>query len=63
MTYTIKSAEEWSVGQSINGTGRRVKIKGYFVVNPQGRNCRAFTGKDAEQKAKDWAKHLNERMI
>ena len=62
MTYTIEAATEWSIGQSVNGTGKRQKIHGFFVVNPQGRRVRAFTGKDAQQKATEWAKICTEHL-
>jgi len=62
MTYTVEAATEYGPGQSVNGYGRRVKVSGFYVVNSQGRRCRAFTGKDAEQKAKEWAAYLTEHM-
>lgn len=60
--YTTEVATEWGIGQSINGTGKRSKISGWYVVNPQGRRARAFTGKDAEIKASEWAKFCNENF-
>jgi hypothetical protein len=56
MTYTIESATEYGTGGSVNGTGRRQKVSGFYVVAPiSKRRVRAFTGKGAEQKAKEWA--------
>lgn len=62
-TYTTKSAQEWGNGIGPNGTGRRAKVSGFYVVNPEGRNCRAFTGKDAETKATEWAKFCNKEFL
>jgi len=62
MTYTTQAATEYGPGVSVNGTGRRVKVSGFYVVDPQGRRCRAFTGKDAEKKAAEWAAYCNENL-
>lgn len=62
-TYTVQPATEWGLGRGPNGMGRRVKVSGFYVVNPAGRNCRAFTGKDAEQKATEWAAYCNEYLL
>jgi hypothetical protein len=59
--YTIEAATEYGTGGGPNGTGKRVKVSGFYVVAPYGRRCRAFTGKDAETKASEWASVLNER--
>jgi hypothetical protein len=60
MIYTVEAATELAPGVTISS--RRIKVSGFFVVNPQGRRVRAFTGKDAEQKAQEWAKILTERL-
>lgn len=62
-TYTTTAATEIGTGQGVNGTGKRAKVSGFFVVNPQGRRCRAFTGKDAEAQAEAWAKFCNESFL
>lgn len=62
MTYTTQAATEYGPGGSVNGTGRRVKVSGFYVVDPNGRRCRAFTGKDAEAKATEWATYCNENL-
>jgi hypothetical protein len=62
MAYTIEAATEYGPGGGVNGTGRRVKVSGFFVVGPDGRKVRAFTGKDAEQKAAEWAKFCEEHF-
>lgn len=61
--YSIKAGTEWSIGQGVNGTGRRAKITGFYVLDPNGRSVNAFSGKDAEQKATDWAKFCNEKLL
>ena len=53
--YTIKAATEWGIGIGPNGTGRRRKISGFYVISPEGRRVRAFIGKNAEDDAKTWA--------
>jgi hypothetical protein len=62
MTYTIEAAAEYGPGASVNGTGRRVKVSGFFVVDGNGRRVRAFTGKDAEKKAQEWAEFCTENL-
>lgn len=61
--YTTKSATEYGNGIGPNGMGRRAKVSGFYVVSPEGRNARAFTGKDAEQKASEWAAYCNENLL
>ena len=60
MAYTVKAATEYGPGAT--QYSRRVKVSGFFVVSPRGRNVRAFTGKDAEQKATDWAIYCTENL-
>jgi hypothetical protein len=61
MNFTIQAATEWGVGQSVNGTGRRAKVSGFYVISPQSlRRVRAFTGKNAEAEARRWAKKCDE---
>lgn len=62
MNHTVEAATEYGAGIGPNGTGKRAKVSGYYVVNSHGRRIRAFTGKDAQQKANDWAKHCDEHF-
>lgn len=62
MRYTVEAATEWGIGGGVNGTGRRTKISGFYVVNQHGRRIRAFTGKEAEQKAREWAAFCEENF-
>ena len=55
MAFTIQAATEYGIGCGPNGTGRRAKISGFYVVSPRGRRVRAFTGKCAEVQAREWA--------
>lgn len=61
-TYTVEPATEYGTGTGINGYGKRVKVFGFYVIDPQGRRCQAFTGKNAEQKAIDWVKFCEENL-
>ena len=63
MRYTIKAATEYGIGGGVNGTGKRQKVSGFFVVNPSNRPCRAFRGVDAEKKALEWADYCNEKLL
>lgn len=61
MNFKIQAASEYGIGRGPNGTGRREKISGYYVIAPKsGRKVRAFTGKDAEVRAKEWALKCDE---
>jgi hypothetical protein len=61
MNFSIKAATEWGIGGGANGTGRREKVTGYYVIAPQsGRKVRAFTGPKAEAQAKEWALKCDE---
>jgi hypothetical protein len=61
--YTVESATEWGLGRGPNGTGRREKVSGFYVVRlSTGKRIRAFTGKNAEQQAHDWAKYCAEHF-
>lgn len=62
MSYTVEAATEYGTGGSVNGTGRRQKVSGFYVMNRQGRRAKAFTGNDAETKANEWAKFCNENF-
>ncbi len=62
MAYTIQAATEYGPGGGVNGYGKRVKVTGFYVVDANGRRVRAFTGKDAEKKATDWAKFCEENF-
>lgn len=63
MTYTAEAAKEASIGQGVNGTGRRVWIKGAYTVDGSGRRVRAFTDREGGLvAAQKWADVLNERM-
>lgn len=62
--YTAQAATEWGVGTSVNGTGKRAKVEGAYVINPEGRKVRAFRksegGLEAAQK---WADFCNENFL
>ena len=61
MNFSIKAATEWGIGRGPNGTGRHEKVTGYYVIAPQsGRKVRAFTGKNAETQAREWALKCDE---
>lgn len=63
MTYTAEIATEASIGQGVNGTGRRVWIRGAYTVDQNGRKVRAFTDREGGLvAAQEWAKVLNERL-
>jgi hypothetical protein len=61
MAYTTQAAIEFTAGTGVNGTGKQSKISGFYVMRGT-RRVRAFTGKDAEQKATEWAKFCNENL-
>ena len=61
MHFTIQAATEYGIGGGVNGYGKRQKISGFYVIAPQsGRRVRAFTGKNAEMQAKEWAVKCDE---
>lgn len=60
MAHTIQAASEWSIGLGVNGTGRRERIHGFYVLGHYGRRVHAFTGANAEQKAREWAAKCDE---
>ncbi len=61
--YTIESAKEWGLGRGPNGTGKRERITGFYVVRlSTGKRIRAFTGKNAEQDAAKWAEYCEEHF-
>lgn len=61
MTYTVQAATEYTAGTGVNGYGKRAKVSGFYVMKGD-RKVRAFTGKDAEQKAIEWAKFCTENL-
>lgn len=72
-TYTVKPATEYGIGGSVNGTGRRPKIRGFLVCR-NGRAVRAFAQGSAQKwtaaleakllaDAEAWAAHLKEHNI
>jgi len=63
MTYSAVKAEQWSIGQGPNGTGKSRKIKGAYTVDATGRRVRAFTEREGGfAAAQDWADTLNQRQ-
>ena len=62
MKFTVEASTEWGAGIGPNGTGKRAKVSGFYVVNQDGRKVRAFTGKNAESQANDWAKFCEEHF-
>lgn len=61
--YEAQPASEWSIDQGVNGTGKRIRIHDFYVVNThENRRVCGFTGVGAEQKAKDWAAFCNEHF-
>ena len=61
VNFTIQAATEYGIGRGPNGTGRREKVSGFYVLAPKsGRRVRAFTGKNAEAQAKEWALRCDE---
>lgn len=60
MNFTIQAATEYGIGLGPNGTGKRAKVTGFYVISPRGRRTRAFTGKNAETQAKEWALRCDE---
>ena len=64
MTYTAISAKEASIGQGVNGTGKRVWIKGAYTLSPQGKKVRAFTDREGGlTAAQKWADFCNEHFL
>jgi hypothetical protein len=60
--YTAVPAKEASIGQGVNGTGKRVWIKGAYTLDQTGRRCRAFNEREGGlQAAQAWAEELNRR--
>jgi hypothetical protein len=60
--YTTQKSTEYGTGMGVNGTGKRAKIEGWYVISPSGRKARAFTGNEAEAKANKWAEFCNENF-
>jgi hypothetical protein len=61
--YTVESATEWGIGRGPNGTGKSERVSGFYVVRVSTKKrIRAFTGKDAETKANEWAKFCEEHF-
>jgi hypothetical protein len=67
--HTIKEASEWGIGGSVNGTGRRQRIFGFYVVDTRtNKAVHAFQGKIqndpvAREKATAWATKLDEMVV
>lgn len=62
-TFTTNAASEWGVGIGVNGTGRRARVHGFYVVDTRtSRAVRAFTGSDAAVQAAAWAERLDEML-
>jgi hypothetical protein len=62
--YTVQAAEEWGIGTGPNGTGKRRKVKGFYVVSPRGRKIQAFsinsvkTEEIQRKAAQQWADEM-----
>jgi hypothetical protein len=63
MSYKIEGSTEWGAGIGPNGTGKRKMVCGFYVVSPEGRKVRAFTGMNAEADAGKWAAFCNENLL
>jgi len=64
MRYTAERSSEWSIGGSVNGTGKRKKITGAYTVDPNGRRCRAFSDNEGGfEAAQKWADYCNEHFL
>ena len=64
MTYTAISAKEASIGQGVNGTGKRVWITGAYTLSPQGKKVRAFADREGGlAAAQKWANYCNENFL
>jgi hypothetical protein len=62
--YTAVAAKEASIGQGVNGTGKRVWIKGAYTLSPNGKPCRAFNEREGGlSAAQKWAEHCNEHLL
>lgn len=62
-TFTAIAAEEYGIGQGVNGMGPRRKVKGAYTVDNTGRKVRAFTDQEGGiAAAQKWAETLNERQ-
>jgi hypothetical protein len=62
-TFTTKAASEWGVGTGVNGTGRRVRVHGFYVIDTRNNKAvRAFTGSQAGEQAEAWAIRLEEML-
>lgn len=62
-TYTTEAASEWGIGTGANGTGRRARVTGFYVVDSRsGRKVNCFTGPNAETQAAKWATRLEEAL-
>jgi hypothetical protein len=48
MKHTVKAASERGIGMSVNGTGRRPLIRGFFVMRGE-RPVRAFSQGSAQK--------------
>jgi hypothetical protein len=66
--YTVEMAEEWGMGQGPNGTGKRRKVKGFYVVSPRGRRVHAFevnsvkTEEIQRRAAQEWANKMTQAL-
>jgi len=62
--YTAVAAKEASIGQGVNGAGKRMWIKGAYTLSPQGKRVRAFNDREGGlAAAQKWADFCNENLL
>jgi hypothetical protein len=62
--FTAQAVTEYGIGGSVNGMGKREKLEGAYVINPQGRRVRAFRNNEGGLAAAEkWAEFCNENFL